>query len=198
MLPKPINFFRYKIIENKLAKKWGIYKSHWGEAENIAFSICVSPIFYTKMLRLISSNKYIQCDCSILTAVWTIYFRRTLKDLVQSRELDAKIIQYVISGIPAVIPVTENEINKIIKNRLSFFSKFFINDIDMTAFVEEAEYLFATDIIENKPVIFNENSPLPIIDFNKQMQLRYETSEYFKVIVTVMSTVVAAAGTIKR
>jgi len=190
MFKNIINYFKYKAAEKKLAKEWGIYTSHWGTAEKIAFSICVYPIFYAGSLELISSNAYAQCDCAILSTVWTIYFRREIPGVVYNKELEKRILQRVMDGIPVMIPVSKEEIESVIKNRLQFFSKFFMGEINMAAFVEEAEYLLATDIIKNKPVLFSQNTPLPVLPILQQNQLQFETNEYFKTFVSIMSTLI--------
>lgn len=132
-----------------------------------------------KEIKYLKRNKYVLCDTCLLALILAISIEREY-DIENARKFEEDIIENIFKGIMALFSVEWEELNILQHNRVDYFEDILETGYDN--FVEEAGYLFVYDVVNGYTPIYNEQSPMLLIDIDKQLQIEWETKMFFEVV----------------
>lgn len=183
---------KFKMIEKRLEKTFGIDRHFFGTLESIALSILSCPKVFLPKDSLLRRNKYITFDFMIVSLSYARHLlRNKYKD---SSAIERTVLVYVYDGSTDIYGISQYEIMNTGIYRVSVFDKIFLNAANiedaMNKLFEEAVILFAHDYNANSPSYYGENTPLTILPINIQTRLERETYAYLTPLLHSMEKII--------
>ncbi len=150
----------------------------------IVASIVLFPLQNKKAKKeLPFCNKYVLTDAAIISMLYAIYNTATLD--VNDQETIPKFIAKIYLGICEMYKIDQESLLSIAESRIDYFEPI-IKEQNNEKLISETTTLFLHDIANNQFVPFNDNSPLPIMGIEKQVQIELHTIGYFKGLLPII------------
>lgn len=177
---KKIKFMRRM---DRLMRACGGNLNNPSKADTIVATIILFPLHDDKNKKeLPFCNKYVLADAAVIEMVYALVYSGNGNDMAFIKECMTKLY----AGVCEMYDVDQEAFLDITQNRIGFFEPI-IRYGDIEKFTSEAIILFMQDIVNNKFVPFGEDSPLPILDFDKHMQIEIHTKAHFIGLLPLLS-----------
>lgn len=171
---------KFKMIERKLEKTFGIDKRFFGTLESLALSILSCPKVFLPKDSLLRRNKYITFDLMIVSLSYARHLLRS--KYADSSAIERTVLVYVYDGSTDIYGISQYEIMNSGIYRISVFDKIFLSTTNiedaLSKVFEEAVILFAHDYNAKYPSSYGEDTPLTILPLNIQTRLEREAYTY--------------------
>lgn len=177
--------FRYQKLKKKLSKLWGKDVKVWGEEEKVVFTLVMGQEFFKNIPTEVMPY-YVQCDLILTSAVWATCFHKDSNSLLNDDNYKNEIFELLNLALSKIYSIKKTKLDEVIKARYEFLSRYLNADSDGKAFIEEVGYVLANDTIDKCISNFSENSPLPVLDFFKQLTLEKMVSTYYQMLIPVL------------
>lgn len=168
--------FKFNRKVNRIIRSWEIP----GCGDELVDKLALTVIMHISDSRehlSILRNKFVCTDSAILAS---IYICKIAEDERDYCTLIRGLLKRVFMSCNRLFCISFDDIDLMFQNRLKTFEELIFSANSLEAVYNEASFLFSCDIVYDKYVEFSNDTPLPIMDFEKQFVIHAETKMFLQ------------------